>query len=160
MARPRFLTFVIPGVLPLIIAAIALASGAPLLTTLAVVTIASVMTFGVYFSERIATPAVLVHGAEAFSRTARAIGIALTRRVRYRGQLAVVKIVSQSGACPLGLEAGATWEISESGRLDGPICRPAALAMGLVLEDVDIQALKACVCPRGPQTVSFAVEST
>ncbi len=158
MARPRFLAFLIPGIIPLAVAGLALLAGAPTVTSIAILLIAYIMTIGVYFSERIATPSALMRGAENIARNARAMGIALTRRVRYRGQSAVLKIASQSGACPLGLEPGATWEISASGRLNRPICRPAALAMGLVLEDGDPMATEACVCPRGPQTVSFAVQ--
>lgn len=158
MPRPRFLAFLIPGLIPLVIAGFAVTAGAPPVTSIAILGIAYTMMLGVYFSERIATESPLRRGAEAILRNARALGFTLTRKVNYRGQSAVLKIASQSGVCPLGLVSGTTWEISGSGRLNRPICRPAAVAMGLVLEDGDPQALEACVCPRGPQTVSFAVQ--
>jgi hypothetical protein len=130
------------------------------MSLIAIVEIAYALFTGVYFSERIAAPPMLIRGAEAVVRNARGMGIALTRRLTYRGDQKLLQITSKSGVCPIGLDAGAIWEISESGKLNKPICRPAALAMGLVLEDSDPQAQQACVCPRGPQNVSFSVQAT
>lgn len=159
MERPRFLVFAIPGLIPGFLAAAALAAGAPPVSLIAIIAITYALVLGAYFSERIATPSIITRGAEAIARNARAIGIALTRRVSYRGPRKTLQIMSSSGRCPLGLDAGATWEIGESGQLDRPICRPAALAMGFVLDDHDANAEQACVCSKGPQTVSFAVRS-
>ncbi|MDP6823953.1 MAG: hypothetical protein QF554_11760 [Dehalococcoidia bacterium] len=158
MGRPRFVTFVIPGIIPAALAVLALQAGGPPASLIAIIAIAYVLILGVYFSERIAAPIALVRGAEAMARNAWAIGISLTRRVQYRGDRKILKITSRSGICPLGLDAGATWEINESGRLNRSVCRPAALAMGLALEGGDPRAQQACVCPRGPQNVSFSVQ--
>jgi hypothetical protein len=159
MVRPRFLAFLIPGAIPTIIALLALTAGAPPGSLIAIIAVVYVLLLGAYFSERIAAPATLIRGAEAVVHNARAVGIALTRRVLYRGDRKILKITSKSGVCPIGLDAGASWEIGESGRLNRPICRPAALAMGLVLDENDPQAQQACVCPKGPQSVSFAAQS-
>ncbi|MDA1256258.1 MAG: hypothetical protein O3C10_00205 [Chloroflexi bacterium] len=158
MGRPRFLVFAIPGLIPLLFAVTAIAAGAPPATLIAIIAIFYVLVLGAYFSERIATPSIVVLGAEMIARNARAIGIALTRRVPYRGDRKTLQIAATSGACPLGLDAGTTWQINGFGQLDRPICRPAALAMGVVLDGNDPLAQEACVCPRGPQNVSFAVQ--
>lgn len=160
MGRPRFLALAIPGLIPAVLAVVALAAGAPAVSLIAIIAIVYALILGTYFSERIATPSIVLRGAEAIARNARAIGIALTRRVSYGGERKVLRITSTSGTCPLGLDAGATWEIGESGQLNRPVCRPAALAMGLALDANDSSAEESCVCPRGPQTVSFSVQTS
>lgn len=159
MGRPRFLALAIPGLIPALLAVAAIAAGAPMVSLIAIIAILYVLIIGVYVSERIATPSFVVRGAEVVARNARSIGIALTRRVRYRGGRKTLQITSISGTCPLGLDAGATWLIGNSGRLDRPVCRPGALAMGLVLDDNEPSAQESCICPNGPQTVSFSVLS-
>lgn len=159
MGRPRFLVFAVPGLIPAALAVAAYAAGAPPVGLIAIIAIVYMMIFGAYFSERIAMPSIVTRGAEAIARNARAIGIALTRRVSYSGGRKTLQITSISGTCPLGLDAGATWMIGESGQLNRSICRPAALAMGRLLDDNNPGAQRACVCPKGPQNVSFAVRS-
>lgn len=159
MERPRFLALAIPGLIPALLAAVAITAGAPALSLIAIIAIVYALILGAYFSERIATPSIVIRGAEAVVRNARAIGLVLTRRVSYRGARKILQITATSGACPLGLDAGATWAVGESGQLSRPICRPAALAMGMVLDDNNPSAQESCVCPRGPQTVSFSVQS-
>lgn len=70
-----------------------------------------------------------------------------------------VRVVAVEGACPLGYRVGDAWRIAADGGLSRPACEPAAAAFrALMARPGGAGSLRAaqCVCPSGPQRISFA----
>lgn len=92
---------------------------------------------------------------------ARSLGIQLTSRLRAPRRTATVAVVDMVGVCPLGLRIGQQWQLSPSGELLGRLCRPAATAVNQLIGGAEAGSAEtaACVCPRGSQTVTFALQA-
>lgn len=96
-----------------------------------------------------------------FARNARALGIPIAEQVLATGRPATAVAVATSTACPLGLLINDRWGVSAFGNLDEPLCKPAADAIERLVRCSAPGAAPQvrCVCPRGGQTVTFALQA-
>lgn len=157
--------------LPALVAALAAARAAgtggtefPVASVIAILGVLYVLVVAAALFGAFERPVLLerfAEGARALAEAARSLGIPLTDRLLPPRRAATVTVVAVGGECPLGLRTGRRWRIRESGRLDAQICQPAATAVDRLARGAEAgaPATAACVCPRGAQTVTFALNT-
>ena len=96
-----------------------------------------------------------------FARNARALDIPVAEQVFATGRPATAVAVATSTTCPLGLLPNDRWSVSAFGKLDEPLCKPGAGAIERLVRSSAPGAAPQvrCVCPRGRQTVTFALQA-
>ncbi|MBI4201613.1 MAG: hypothetical protein HY532_00670 [Chloroflexi bacterium] len=138
----------VPGIV--VILALVLVEGIPVLTMLAIAVIAyGVLVAGVMEARRQARTAVQEEPE-----------LELLQHMPISGYNATVTVASTSGVCPLGFRSGYSWGIDADGKLSQPLCRPAVNGLVMALEGArsDDRTPFSCNCPLVRGDVEFALQ--
>lgn len=98
---------------------------------------------------------------EALRARATSLGIALQNRLDTGGHRSAVTVTGAIGVCPLGFKTGDRWQVSRTGHLDRPLCRPAiaGITNRHLTPGPNGGSAAHCVCPLGGQTLTLEVEA-
>jgi hypothetical protein len=94
----------------------------------------------------------------ALIERAKSLGIALSNRLDRRAGKASITVTGAAGVCPLGFKPGDRWRVSQSGRLNRPLCTPAIAGIAAGNPKAShAGGIARCVCPLGVQSLTLKV---